>query len=42
MPHITTHTVQFTTPITEGSKVKVWHCAIALFLTGCALGYLIA
>jgi hypothetical protein len=39
MPHITTH-VNFTTPISEGSSLKVWHCALAIFLLGCAVGYL--
>jgi hypothetical protein len=42
MPHITTHTLQFTTPIREHSKVKLWHCALVLFLAGCAAGYLAA
>lgn len=42
MPHITTHTVQLTTPISEHSKVKVWHCALLLLLVGAVAGYLIA
>ena len=42
MPHVTTHTLQLTTPIREGSKVKLWHCALALFAAGSLVGYLAA
>jgi hypothetical protein len=41
MPHITTH-VNFSTPLSEGSSIKVWHCALVILLIGFVAGYLVS
>lgn len=40
MPHITTH-INFSMPIAEASRVRVWHCAVLVFVVGFVLGALL-
>jgi hypothetical protein len=39
--HNRDHIITFSTPITEGSRVKVWHCAAALGVIGAIVGALL-
>jgi hypothetical protein len=36
--HNRDHIITFSTPITEGSKVKVWHCVVGLAALAGAVG----